>query len=250
MLKRSLLGGLLLCALLAASAEARRPRVVYYTGTFNPVHKGHLNVARTARNKLKADLVVLVPNPDSVTPKRPLPLPLRVSMLRAAVKHAPGIQVADAQLLRRFRDSGHAGLHAAIARRHRGAELYRVWGTDSFLGNLANGVVQQHIDADRTPVVIKRAGYALPKKLPEGVIILDELQRRGPPISSSRIRTALARGERPHGLHASVARFIQRHQLFGGQDSNQRTQAPAVRTQTLARSKHGAPQGHVASGRP
>ena len=46
------------------------PRVGVLGGTFDPIHLGHLAVARQAADSLGLDRVLLVPLPDAAAPAR------------------------------------------------------------------------------------------------------------------------------------------------------------------------------------
>jgi nicotinate-nucleotide adenylyltransferase len=71
-------------------------------GTFNPVHYGHLDIARSARNELGYDTIVLVPAllpvhkiPDTVTSPHQ-----RLAMLRLAVADIDYVAIDDCEIRR------------------------------------------------------------------------------------------------------------------------------------------------------
>lgn len=71
-------------------------------GSFNPVHKGHLLIAETARTAIGLDMVIFVP--ATVPPHRKikkLASPRhRLNMLRLAIKGFPEFRVSDIELKR------------------------------------------------------------------------------------------------------------------------------------------------------
>jgi nicotinate-nucleotide adenylyltransferase len=74
-------------------------RIGVLGGTFDPVHTGHLDVARAARTALSLDEVRLVP--ASVPPHRTLPKASasdRFAMVELAVKDTPGLVASDLEL--------------------------------------------------------------------------------------------------------------------------------------------------------
>ncbi len=69
------------------------PLLVLYGGTFDPVHEGHLAVARAARDLLGVPIHLM---PAADPPHRPAPgagVSARVAMLEHAVAGEPGLQV-------------------------------------------------------------------------------------------------------------------------------------------------------------
>jgi nicotinate-nucleotide adenylyltransferase len=73
-----------------------------YGGTFDPVHHGHLILAREAREKLALDRVVFVPAAQS--PFKPgvisAPSEVRVAMIRAAIEGEDGFALDPSEVER------------------------------------------------------------------------------------------------------------------------------------------------------
>ncbi len=82
--------------------RAGRLRLGLYGGTFDPVHLGHLILARTAVETLGLDRLVLIPNVISPHKQQTSPTPpeVRLAMLRAAVEGEPLLEVSDVELQR------------------------------------------------------------------------------------------------------------------------------------------------------
>lgn len=73
---------------------------VYYGGSFDPVHNGHLAIARTARDRLDAE-VILVPARDPPhKPPTAADAAQRVEMLELAIVGEPGLRVDRRELAR------------------------------------------------------------------------------------------------------------------------------------------------------
>lgn len=77
-------------------------RLGIFGGTFNPIHHGHLILARAAFELLKLEELVLVPNNRS--PLRAgevlAPPSLRFEMVRRAVADEPGLRASDVEVQR------------------------------------------------------------------------------------------------------------------------------------------------------
>jgi nicotinate-nucleotide adenylyltransferase len=75
-------------------------RLALYGGTFDPVHNGHLILARDALEELQVDRVVFIP--ANLSPHKlatsPAPAALRREMLAAAIADEPGFTLDDSEL--------------------------------------------------------------------------------------------------------------------------------------------------------
>ena len=76
-------------------------RIGIYGGTFDPIHFGHLILARDAREALGLEKVIFVPAAASPLKEPPIASgEVRLSMLRAAVEDESGFTVDDCELHR------------------------------------------------------------------------------------------------------------------------------------------------------
>lgn len=77
-------------------------KIAIYGGTFDPIHHGHLIVAREAREKLGADEVIFIP--ARVSPlRKTTPIArdeIRLLMIQAAIDEEPGFAMNDCELRR------------------------------------------------------------------------------------------------------------------------------------------------------
>ena len=77
-------------------------KIALFGGTFDPVHHGHLILAREARERLGLDRVVFIPAAQS--PFKPgigsAPAALRLEMLNAAIEGEAGLEIDDSELTR------------------------------------------------------------------------------------------------------------------------------------------------------
>lgn len=107
-------------------------RIALFGGTFNPIHHGHLILARDCVEQLQLDQIVFVPN--TISPHKEAavsaPPPLRLEMIQAAIAGEPGFKVDDLEL-RRGGPSYAIDTVEEYQRRHPGAELFYLVGEDN-----------------------------------------------------------------------------------------------------------------------
>lgn len=76
-------------------------RIGLFGGSFDPVHNGHLILARCAFKQLRLDELRFIPCGQSPDGKRLSPGPQRSRWLRRATRHEPGFKVWEGELKRR-----------------------------------------------------------------------------------------------------------------------------------------------------
>lgn len=103
-----------------------------YGGSFDPIHHGHLILAREARESLELDRVLFIP--AGISPHKlarpPAPAALRCKMLEASVRNEPGLGWDDCEI-RREGPSFAIDTVREMAARHPGAEIYYFIGEDN-----------------------------------------------------------------------------------------------------------------------
>jgi nicotinate-nucleotide adenylyltransferase len=107
-------------------------RIALYGGSFDPVHHGHLLLARDALEELTLDRVIFIP--AALSPHKlattPAPAGARREMLAAALADEPGFDLDDSELQQpgpSFAIDTVERLHAA----HPGGQLYYLIGADN-----------------------------------------------------------------------------------------------------------------------
>src|SRR3954454_9010710 len=77
-------------------------RIGLFGGTFNPVHRCHLEAATQTQRRLRLDRILFIPSGDpphksnsSLAPARH-----RFEMVRIAIKDVPGFEVSDVEMRR------------------------------------------------------------------------------------------------------------------------------------------------------
>jgi nicotinate-nucleotide adenylyltransferase len=107
-------------------------KIAIYGGTFDPIHHGHLIVAREARERLGTEEVIFIP--ARVSPLRQTAPAardeIRLLMIRAAIENEPGFAVDDCEL-RRPPPSYTIDTIEQIQQRKADATIYCLIGEDN-----------------------------------------------------------------------------------------------------------------------
>lgn len=219
-----------------AEAGAER-RIGVLGGTFDPVHLGHLAVARFVLEQLDLDEFLFIPaaRPPHKLHSTLTDFPTRLAMLRLALRDLPEFKVSDLEAARQGPSYSVDTLEELRQLYGSGARLFFVIGLDAFLE------VDTWKDFARLPkladlVVIKRAAYPVE---PVGAVVakLGDYRYEAasscwsapglpgrifllsmPPveISSTMIRRAAARDNLESLVMPAVAAYIAEHRLYRG----------------------------------
>jgi nicotinate-nucleotide adenylyltransferase len=214
-----------------------RPRPLgVFGGTFDPIHFGHLELAREVREALRLEQVLLLPAGDPPHRAAPVASALhRLAMAELAAAQYPGITIDSREIARKGRS--YTVLTLQELRSERPFQpLALIVGTDAFLGfstwhrwreifDLAHVILVARPGADLTPGLHgalaaqwRRRRTTDPRALemPEGGSIYQQVITPHA-ISASAIRAALARGNtgQVRGLlPAAVLAYIGRNHLY------------------------------------
>ncbi len=198
-------------------------------GTFDPVHNGHLQIARFVRDRLDCHPILLIVSARPPLRRRPVAdAAHRFAMVGLAAADQPGL-VADDMELERRGPSYTVWTLRAIRARVGDRPIYLIVGADAFLG-LASWYHWPELLTLAHLVVLPRPGWVVPKSLhpatswvqrdpaavrdrAAGRVVLCE----APPmdISASRIRERIGQGADVSGqMPAAVWNYICRHGLY------------------------------------
>jgi nicotinate-nucleotide adenylyltransferase len=209
-------------------------KVGLFGGSFDPIHRGHIEPVQEARRALALDRVLYLPTARPPhKPGRQLAPPLaRYAMVELALLHEEGLFAVPHEVT----PDRRAYTIDTVERFRRelpAAELYLLIGSDSFL-ELPHWHRWRDIVGAARLVVLSRPGWAVaapaasvPGGLPApgGEEELAQLVRAGRvqllrqrpcEVSSTRLRELLARGERPPAgwLQDLVVDFIAKYDLY------------------------------------
>jgi len=182
-------------------------RIAIYGGTFDPVHHGHLILAREAIETLRLQKVIFVP--AAVSPfKKSAPFAsgeIRLSMLRAATKDEVGVAVEDCEL-RRPPPSYMIDTIEDVQRREPDAEIYCLIGEDN-VAELARWHRFAELEKIVRFVVLDRTGRPANYSY--------EIIRRRIDISATEIRNRVASGQSiRYFVPQAVEEIIRREKLY------------------------------------
>lgn len=192
-------------------------KIGIYSGTFDPIHKGHIAFATEAQEKFSLDKVFLMVEPQ----------PRRKQGVRAVEHRTAMVSLAIADhknfgqiILQQPRFTPHETL-PVLAARFKGAELFMLMGDDMLLHLAEWPHIEELVNACGIIIGIRNgSAEAMQHKL-DGLKKIRSLNPRYEMFkaalsdySSSKIRAALRKGKIPTGLHPGVIRYIQNEGLY------------------------------------
>jgi nicotinate-nucleotide adenylyltransferase len=210
-------------------------RIGILGGTFDPIHRGHLDVARVSHDALRLDAVWIVPS--HVPPHRAQPVASpyhRFAMAALAVASEPDaswLQVSDIELSQAGPSFTALTLRRVTELEGEGSQIFFITGADAFaeiatwkdypaILDLAHFVVVSRPGSPagaleaRLPQWQSRMTPADPERLPAQPSIL-LVDARTADVSSSDVRRRLASGQPLEGrVPAAVERHAIRHGLY------------------------------------
>jgi nicotinate-nucleotide adenylyltransferase len=198
-------------------------KVGLFGGSFDPIHRGHVEPVREARRLLGLDRVIYLPTATPPhKPRRALaPAHARFAMVELALLDEDGLY-ASAHELTPDRPAYTVETLEHFRREMPKAELHLLIGGDSF-ADFHHWVRWQEIAAATRLVVLARPGWDLESlPLDPEVAALTRTDRvlllRQPPVdvSSTRLRELLASGQPlPAGAVPDlVVRYVQKYDLY------------------------------------
>lgn len=187
-------------------------RPAIFGGTFDPIHNGHLVVARKAADDFRLDPILVVPaaHPPHKAGVTHVPYHHRVRMAELACEGEPRLVVSRLEegTVRSYSIDTIEKVRAGMAPSD---ELFFIIGADAF-AEIRTWHRWEDVARAVCFIVVNRPGgrYATPAG-----VRLERLDSVDLPISSSDIRRALAAGERPAEVPQRVLEYILRHGLYG-----------------------------------
>lgn len=183
-------------------------KLALYGGTFDPIHHGHLLLARDALDELALDRVIFIPS--ALSPHKlataPAPAAARLEMLAAAIADEPGFTIDDWEL-QRPAPSYAIDTVERVRAENPGAELFYLIGAD----NLRELHTWRRIDDLRRFVEFVVLGRGKSDLTDNGFRVVG----RRVDISATEIRQRVARGASIRYLVPEPVRsLIAAHHLY------------------------------------
>ncbi len=184
-------------------------RTALYGGSFDPIHHGHLILAREAMEQLSLDRIIFIPAAQSPfkLDRTPAPPPVRLAMVRAAIGGEPCFECDDSEV-KREGPSFTVDTVEAWRTKAPGDELFCLIGED----NVAELPKWRRYDDLRQMVrfiVFGRVSSAPPHDFP--------CVNRRVDISATEVRKRVAQRRSIRYLVPEVVReIIETHRLYQG----------------------------------
>jgi nicotinate-nucleotide adenylyltransferase len=181
-------------------------RRAIFGGTFDPIHKAHIVMAREVANAFSLDQVLIIPagQPPFKGPGTAYEHRFRMVELACA---------GDPRLVPSRIEEGQAksySIHTIERVKAEGGELFFIIGADAF-AEITTWYRAADVIRAVEFIVVGRPGCAY--EVPAGARV-HRLDSIALPVSSSGIRERLAQGEVPEELAPQVAEYIRENALY------------------------------------
>ena len=181
-------------------------------GTFDPVHNGHIYLAKKVCRKLKLSKIIFIPAyiPPHKKGVKVTQAKHRYNMLKLAAAGDKKLKISDMEIKRKGRSYSVETLRRLRKRYGAAAELFFITGSDS-LKELDKWKNLNEILKLCEFVVVERPGFKA-KKIPAGLIYL---KVNAKDISATEIRNKIGVNKPLNRLMpAAVETYIYKHSLY------------------------------------
>ena len=201
-----------------------RKRIALYGGTFDPVHSGHLEIARKVSELFEIEKVVLIP--AQVAPHkvgRPVTEPIhRYAMLALATQNDSQLLISTFELDAPDRCYTVDTVEHFRTKFGDSAELFFIMGADSW-SEIRTWREWERLLKIVNHIVVTRPGHEVDKTLPSPDARVSFTDAVIKDVSSSNIRRLAAEGrfsELAQLVPGPVAEYIRKYELY--RDTNER----------------------------
>ena len=181
-------------------------KTAIFGGTFDPIHRAHLVVAREAAEAFSLDRVLFIPAANPPLKDVGAGYEDRFKMVELACAGEPRFVPSR---LEEGQEKSYS-IHTIERAKAMNGEVFFVIGADAF-AEIRKWYQWENVVKAVDFIVVARPGHEY--TYPPGARV-HRLETVALPVSSSEVRQALARGERPADLPDAVADYIQEHGLY------------------------------------
>ena len=201
-----------------------KPRIALYGGTFDPVHIGHLEVAREVSKLFEIEKVLFVPAqvaPHKLGRKVSAPIH-RYAMLALATQYEPKLSISSFELDAPDRRYTVNTLEHFIKAYADKADLFFIMGADSW-SEITTWREWERLLTMINHIVVTRPGHVIDQTLPAPnarVVFTDAVMKD---ISATNIRRLASEGrfdEVARLVPAPAAEYIRKYEIY--RDTNER----------------------------
>jgi nicotinate-nucleotide adenylyltransferase len=189
-------------------------KTVLFFGSFNPIHRGHTEMARWLLRSGMADEVWLVVSPQNPFKQSAELAPeiCRLAMARLATTGMERVEVSDVELSMP-RPSYTIDTLRRLGKENPERKFATMTGSDN-LERIGNWRESERLLTEYDFLIYPREGYSLPAALPsESMVALSDAPLWS--YSSTEVRQALRRGEGDEMVAPEVMSYIREHRLYG-----------------------------------
>jgi len=214
----------ILLLLMLCSSGAFGRNIGFYSGTFDPLHQGHIKVILASRDLLNLDSVYLFPQYSPSDKPSASSFKNRLDMLKLFCMRSKNIKLLDDEIYDKAATNKSNDYITTLINelKHReGNEnrFFQICGTDSFT-KMAQKKILPKVGENRIVAVIARKGYKLEEtEEVKRLIAAGQIRLYDPgidEISSTAIRNQIQKGLNPllSQLPEYLTRYIQREGLY------------------------------------
>ena len=195
-----------------------RKRIALYGGTFDPVHLGHLEVARRVSELFEIDEVVFIP--AQLAPHktgRPVTAPIhRYAMLALATQDDARLRISTFELDapdRRYTVDTVTHFQRLFGE---GTELFFIMGADSW-AEIKTWRDWERLLKMTNHIVVTRPGYEMPPapaELKERILFTDAVMKDISATSIRRLANEARYDELEQMVPGSVANYIRKYEIY------------------------------------
>ncbi len=186
------------------------PRLAFFGGTFDPIHLGHLEIAREARAALQLDQVIFLPCRQSPhkTTKPGASDQERLEMIQMATRDLPWAKVSSHELEKPPPSYTSQTVQELRATLPINSRIFLILGLDQW-ESLPKWHQPERLARELEFIVIGRNGQATPRAGYRAHFLHGDH-----PASSSEIRADLAQGRQARWLPEKVRTFLTKKGLY------------------------------------